>query len=72
MCVFSSPKVPAPPPPPPPPPEPPTKAAEPVRRARQEQITKQRAAAGANSTFLTGARGLLAPESTGKTTLLGG
>ena len=72
MCLASAPSIPAPPPPPPPPPEPAKKAAEPVKRAKEETRKRVRSLAGAQSTFLTGSRGLLAPEQTGTTTLLGG
>lgn len=72
MCVSSAPKAPAPPAPPPPPPEPATKADPDVRKARTDTQRRARSLAGAQSTIITGARGLLAPESTGQTTLLGG
>ncbi len=72
MCLSSAPSMPAPPPPPPPIAEPPKKSNENVKRAREDTAKRTRALAGAQSTFITGARGLLAPESVGKTTLLGG
>lgn len=73
MCVgpFAPPKLPAPPPLPPPPPEPPKKSDPSVRRARADADKRARSLAGDKSTIVTGPKGLLAPETIGKT-LLGG
>lgn len=71
MC-GGGPKTPPPPPPPPPPPKPPTQASEPVKRARNQSRNRARALAGDQSTILTTARGLLQPENTAGTTILGG
>jgi len=71
MCLGGA-SIPAPPSLPPPPPEPAKKSDAAVKRARDDTEKRQRSLAGAQSTFLTGSRGLLAPESTGQTTLLGG
>lgn len=71
MC-FSAPSAPPPPPLPPPPAEPAKKSDPAVKRAREDTQKRARSLAGAQSTIITGARGLLAPEQTGQTTLFGG
>jgi hypothetical protein len=57
---------------PPPPKEDPKKSDDAVKRAREEELKRIRSLQGAGSTILTGAKGLSAPASTGKTALLGG
>ena len=71
MCVgpLAPPSIPPPPPPPPAPPAPPTKSDPAVRRARDDAEKRSRSLAGDKSTIATSPRGLLTPESTGKTLL---
>jgi hypothetical protein len=70
MC-GSSPSPPAPPPPPPAPPELPRETDEAVKRAREDERRRARAAVGRSGTILTGGTGLTAPATTEKKTLLG-
>lgn len=79
MCMSSPSPQPLPPPPPPPelpplpePVEAPKRADEDVRRAREKDNRNKRNLRGDASTKVTGPRGIMAPVSTGSSTLLGG
>ena len=73
MCVFGGgPKAPSIPAPPAAPAALPTEASAGVKKARGDKKRQIAALQGSQATFLTGSRGLLAPEQTAGTTLLGG
>lgn len=75
MILFRLPgfgsSTPAPPAPPAEPPVAPSQASEPVKRAKREARQLAASARGDKSTLITGARGLTAPATTGKVSLLG-